>query len=168
MLNLQVGHLSAQTGNLEKEPFKLIIRYPAEYADSINFKYTLKPMSSASVFTTNNYKTSNNILLGNDTNNGFEMHNTNLFVISSLISDENAILFKISALPELGNYNFTVYASLIDDSLLNTANLNMPAISCTYNDKTSSLSCQPMALDDSKAVFSCKVCASFKFNYRVV
>jgi hypothetical protein len=158
MLNLSVLHLSSQTGNLEKDPFKLIIRYPPEYADSINFKYTLKPMNQ---FNNNfNYKNTS-LLLGND-GNGSE-HNINLFVISSLISDENAILFRISALPELGNYNFTVYASLMDDPI----NFNMPTISCTYNDKASSLTCTPMSYDDSRAIFSCKVNCSKLSHFEV-
>lgn len=105
-----------KNANIGKEPFKLAIKYPAELADSINFKYVLKSVNSSSESSSiASNQLRNNSLLTNDSNQNYELNNANLYVISELVSDENAILFKISALPEIGNYHFTIYASLSED-----------------------------------------------------
>lgn len=110
-LNLSIINMNYKTANIGKEPFKLNLKYPAEYADTINFKYILKPVSSVSFSSSNQYR--NQSLLANDHLINYDL---NLFVIAELNSDENSILFKISALPEIGNYNLTIYASVMDDS----------------------------------------------------
>jgi hypothetical protein len=119
-LNLSIIPLITNlSNNLEKEPFKLTIRYPKEYSDSIQFKYFLKPINNNSIL---NYTIPSNSL--ND-NLSYSEH-LNLFVIAELISKENAILFKISSLPQVGNYSFTVFAGLVDDFLMeNSSSLDL-------------------------------------------
>jgi len=106
-LNLSIIPLITNlSSNLEKEPFKLTLRYPKDIADLIHFKYMLRPIHSAL-----NYTIPSNSL--ND-NLSYSEH-LNLFVIAELISKENAVIFKISSLPQVGNYSLTIYAGLSDD-----------------------------------------------------
>ena len=38
-----------------------------------------------------------------------------------MITDENVVVFRVSSLPELGNYNLTIYASILDEAAATTA-----------------------------------------------
>ena len=97
--------------NLEKDPFKLTIKFPSEYLDTIQFKYSLKPINSVL-----NYNRSvSNPLMDNMSYN----EHLNLYVISELILKENAITFKIISLPQAGHYNFTVFANIYDENYEN-------------------------------------------------
>lgn len=82
--------------NLEKEPFKVTIQYPHNVADIINFKYKLKQITN-----------SKNALNALSEQNGES--NFNQYVISEIISNEDAVVFKIPALPDVGHYSFIIY-----------------------------------------------------------
>jgi hypothetical protein len=139
-LNLLIVHLNNHpSGNLEKEPFKMAIRYPPEYADLLNFKFTIKPINPIS-----NRNNNNNSQISTNTDSNNNNNNTSLYVISELLSDKNEILFKISALPEIGSYNLTIFASLSDD-------LNNPGQSVSL---ASNLS------EDAKAIVSIRLICS--------
>ena len=45
-LNLTILHTNHTSANIGKEPFKLAIKFPAELAESLNFKYILKASST--------------------------------------------------------------------------------------------------------------------------
>jgi hypothetical protein len=109
-LNLTVLHSNHQNASIGKEPFKLVLKYPDELSNLINFKYTLKSISN-----TNNLNIKNTSILNTDHHNTNYEYNSNLYVISEIISDENIILFKVSSLPELGNYNLTIFASCLNE-----------------------------------------------------
>jgi hypothetical protein len=76
--------------NIGKEAFKLAIKFPAEYADSIVFKYTLKPINPVS----SSSSTRNQSLLNSENAANYEF-NAAFYVISELIYDDNAIHFKV-------------------------------------------------------------------------
>ncbi len=97
------------THNLEKGPFKLEIRYQSEQGESINYNYSLKRIDSAS----SKLDSSNN--------------NINTYVIAEYNLDHNIISFKISALPEHGTYNFTVYANWVTDDFSRHQPINIHA-----------------------------------------
>ncbi len=46
---------------------------------------------------------------------GNDLANYNQHVISEIISNEDEVIFKVSSLPEIGTFNFTVYAEVADD-----------------------------------------------------
>ena len=97
--------------NIGKETFKLAIKFPAECADSIVFKYTLKPISavSASSSTRNgsgggngsggstgaNGAVGQSILNSENAPTSYEF-NAALYVVSEIIYDDNTIHFKVS------------------------------------------------------------------------
>lgn len=87
VLQLTILHSNYTLANIGKEPFKLAIKYPADYADSIIFKYTLKPIQQLSL--------RNQSILNSENTTNYE-YNASLYVISELISDENAIVFKVT------------------------------------------------------------------------
>ena len=132
MLNLSIIPLTTNlTPNLDREPFKLTLRYPKELETMINFKYTLRPINMHL-----NYNISNALAERDITH----VEHLNYYAISELISKENAIIFKISSLPQIGSYNFTVYAGLTDEilsseplpsttSLLRSLNTDLKAVS---------------------------------------
>lgn len=105
--NLSIVPLTTNlTPNLDKEPFKLTIRYPKELSESINFKYILKPINFSL-----NYQIPSNSLNVNLSH----IEHLNLHVIAEMISKENAIIFKISSLPQVGSYSLSIYAGLTDE-----------------------------------------------------
>lgn len=75
----------------------------------------------------------------------------NLYCISELIYSENAILFKISALPQIGSYNLTIFAGLSEEFLSTE-----PLPSTTLLLKSLNT--------DLKAVASVRICC-LKLNY---
>lgn len=139
-LNLEISYITST--NIDKEPFKLCIRYPSEFADQINFKYSLMPIGSK-----------NNILSSDAENN------PNNYVIAEIIADENTAVFKITTLPGASRlnaigYNFTVFASLIDDSV--------PAINPNALPMNT-----PIFNDDAKAVISMKLTSSKMADFEI-
>ena len=148
-LNLFVTHMSNHSsGNLEKEPFKLAIRYPQEYSDTINFKYTLKQQSHFS-------KGSNSILNSEHSNASL-----NLYVISELFSDKNEIVFKISSMPEIGNFNLTIYASLTSNEETTGSLVVSPSLKFVS-------SSSPPYNDDAKAVISMRINCSKVTHFEI-
>lgn len=98
-LNLSILHQESTIyTHVEKEPFKLMIKYPHELADMINFRYLLRYVSG---------NAKNAMSMMNDSNGGPYY---NQYIIAENISNEDVIVLKISSLPEIGNYNLTVYA----------------------------------------------------------
>ena len=154
---MATNYIHTGINNLEKEPFKLTIKYPFELADSIHFKYTLRPSNSIG-----NYNNRNNFMFIDHTVNSD--YSLNLFVIAELISNENEIVFKITALPETGVYNFTVYAGLVDENATVNASsslLSPPHATHHMSGATSSSSSSPHQVaninDDMKAIMSLKI-----------
>jgi hypothetical protein len=97
-LNLSIANQESNlVSSIDKEPFKLTIQYPNNLADIINFKYKLRLISNGK-----------NMLSSISDQNGDS--NYNQYVISEIITNEDAVVFKIPALPEIGQYNFTIYA----------------------------------------------------------
>lgn len=76
--------------NIGKETFKLAIKFPAEYADLIIFKYTLKPINPVS----SSPSVKNQSLLNSENVANYE-YNAAFYVISELIYDDNAIHFRV-------------------------------------------------------------------------
>ena len=108
-LNLSIVPLTTNlTSNFDREPFRLTLRYPREYENLINFKYILQPINMNLNYSISSLSAERDLT---------HSEHLNLYVISELIYSENAILFKISALPQVGSYNFTVYAGLSDEFL---------------------------------------------------
>jgi hypothetical protein len=136
--------------SIEKKPFKLAIRYPNELSDSINFKYILNSItngggnSSAGAVSQMN---SNGVI-----NKQLLEQNANMYAISELLADRNEIIFKIWALPEVGTFNFTVYAGVIDDyNVISAENQNQ----LNKND------------EDMKAVLSMKISSSKVTHFEI-
>ena len=145
-LNLFIANLNNHpSGNLEKEPFKLAIRYPQEYSDNINFKYTLKQQSHFS-------KGGSNSILNSENANT----SLNLYVISELFSDKNEIVFKISSMPEIGHFNFTIYASLTNEDSSSSSALST-SVSSSPSSKFVPPSSSSPFYDDAKAVISMRI-----------
>ncbi len=111
-LNLSIWESNHLNSSIGKEPFKLALKFPTELADSLSFKYILKPALSSSTSGSSQVKSS----LNSELMNANYEPNLNLYVISELKVDENCVLFKISSLPELGAYNLTIYASVLDEN----------------------------------------------------
>lgn len=175
ILNLSIVHSNYQTANIGRETFKLAIKYPQECADSIAFKYTLKSVNSI----TNHIK--NNSILVSENNTNYE-YNANLYVISEQISDENVIIFKISALPEVGNYIFTIYAGLIDEfgtNIINTTSnlknltsqpISIGGSSCSSSQFSISQSNIPFSFifnQQTKAILAFKISCSKVTNFEI-
>ncbi len=120
-LNLSIVPLTSNiTPNLDqRDPFKLTLRFPKEHEAHIHFKYSLRPIAN----TTLTYPLPNSFQHRDLTHHD----HLNLFVIAELIAKENSILFKITALPQTGSYNFTVYAGLSDEAF--TADTDFPLAS---------------------------------------
>lgn len=120
-LNLSIVQSNHQTscGNIGKEAFKLALKFPSDLADSINFKYTLRPYGGVMIpsSSSSSHQGSSSVNTQSILNSVDHEYNANLYVISELISDENVILFKISALPYVGSFNLTIYASNIVDDI---------------------------------------------------
>jgi len=96
----------------QREPFKLTLRFPKEHQALIHFKYTLRPVGNLPLTYPLPAALQHRDLTHHD--------HLDLFVVAELIAKENAILFKITALPQAGAYNFTVYAGLCDESPVST------------------------------------------------
>ena len=115
-----VGQGSNLVSSIDKEPFKLTIQYPNYLADYINFKYKLKLVSSTK-----------SMLNSISDQNGES--NYNQYVISEIITNEDAVVFKIPALPEIGLYNFILFAD--DDDISSNNNSQSSYFSNTDNSK---------------------------------
>jgi hypothetical protein len=111
-LNLSIVQSNHSNANIGKEPLKLTLKFPPELADTLSFKYIVKPAVTSSNSASSQVKNSLNSEL---MNTNYE-HNLNLYVIAEVKTDENCVLFKISSLPEIGTYNLTIYASVLDEN----------------------------------------------------